>query len=214
MVDGPTGATAGAESAPKFGQGSREPDPLASQNERLPTVQPTGSAGNGVRWGQLGKGAFLTAGGGLAATTGVTLCSTTGVGCMAGAPLAVFGANDAVQGAIMMNDAWHGRSSQGYNPLKSKLESLYPQWGDFIYDGGEAISALGSLGAKAPLIVDPAVTGINKTRSLFGVAVPRIDNSVRVPIAGKILDSNAQRGILGVTIGAKAYQAGKDYPED
>jgi len=50
--------------------------------------------------------------------------------------------------------------------------------------------------------------------ALSGVTVPHMDNSVQVPLLGTVLDSNAQRGILGASIGAKGYKAAQDYPDN
>lgn len=110
----------------------------------------------------------------------------------------------------MMWDALNGKASQGYNPLKRLAETASPQWGGFAYDAVSTAATAGSAFVNVPLIVDPAVTGISTTRSLFGVTVPRMDNSVSV--LGNVFDSNVQRGILGASAGAKAYGAYNDYP--
>lgn len=119
--------------------------------------------------------------------------------------MAVVGASDAGQGLTMMRDAWHGKPSQGYNLLRDMAESAKPEWGGTAYDLGSMVATGASAFAKVPLIVDPGVTGINTTRSLFGVTVPRMDNSMRVP--GYVLDSNATKAVLAGSVLKKAYDA-------
>jgi hypothetical protein len=165
---------------------------------------------NGVLWGQFGKGTLKAAGGGLAAAAGASLCSTTGLGCIVGAPMAAIGTSDAIQGGTMALDALHGQPLEGVNPLKNFAETVSPQWGGLGYDALSLGATAGSLYGDVPLIVDPALTGINTTRSLFGVTVPRMDNAVG--ILGHVFDSNVQRGILGASAGTRAYDAYKDYP--
>jgi hypothetical protein len=157
---------------------------------------------DGVLWGQLGTGALKATGGTLSAGTGVGLCSS-GLGCVAGAPMAAIGTSDAVQGGTMMWDALHGKPSQGYNPLRDAAETMNSKWGGTAYDLASLAATAGSLPAKVPLVVDPALTGINTTRSLFGVTVPRIDNSTS--ILGNVLDSNVTKAILAGSVGKKAY---------
>ena len=80
----------------------------------------------------------------------------------------------------MMWDALKGQSSEGYNPLKDLAEAASPKWGGFAYDAASTAATAGSAFVNVPLIVDFTVTGISTTRSLFGVTVPRMDNSVSI----------------------------------
>lgn len=164
-----------------------------------------------VLWRQLGLGAAKAAGGGLSVAAGGELCAT-GLGCVAGAPLAATGLSDGWQGATMMWDAVHGRPSQGTNYLKDWAQTANPKWGGFVYDTVPLVTGAGGLYARVPAIVDPALTGINTTRSLFGVTVPRMDRATN--IFGHIFDSRTTKALLGASMMKKAYDAYQDYPAD
>jgi hypothetical protein len=111
----------------------------------------------------------------------------------------------------MMWDAVHGKQSEGINPLKKSMQAISPRWGGLAYDVGSLGATVGSLPFKVPLVVDPLVAGINTTRSLFGVTVPRIDNATN--FFGAVLDSNATRALLGASLAGKVRDAYRDYPE-
>ena len=162
-----------------------------------------------VRWGQLGLGLFKMVGGGFAVSTGAALC-TTGIGCVGGALIAGIGASDAIQGATQFWGALQGQTSQGYNPLKSIAQQINPTWGGLTYDAA-SIGATGlGFTAKADLVVDATLTGINTTKSIFGVSVSRWSNSTSV--LGYVFDSNWTKAYLAATLGVKVYGAGQDFP--
>ena len=121
-----------------------------------------------------------------------------------------FGSNDAIQGLTAAKDALQGQSSQGWNPLKDRMQTWSPSWGVPAYDALSLATTLGGAFGKVPLVVDPAVTGINTTRSIFGAAVPRMNNSIRIPGTDTVLDSNATRAILGASAAGKAGQLADD----
>jgi hypothetical protein len=131
--------------------------------------------------------------------------------------MALTGGSDAVQGATMAWDAVHGRRSEGYNPGKEAsryvadhLLGANPDWGSFAHDVGDLGVGLLSFRRLVPMAVDPAVTGINRTKSLFGVKVPVWDNSRAV--GSKVYDSLINRPLLGLSLLPKVYYAYQDYP--
>ncbi len=124
-------------------------------------------------WRQGGIGAIKLAAGGASVAAGAAICPASfGAGCV----VAAVGASDGVQGATMILDAVQGISSNGYNPIKSGVEELFPIWGATIYDGTSLALNVGTLGVKVPLIVG-ATDGINRMKSMFGVVVSKWDNS-------------------------------------
>jgi filamentous hemagglutinin len=142
-----------------------------------------------------------TVGGGLAIATGSTICSTSAIGCAIGAPLAVFGASEATEGATGLYRQYQGQGAAGFNPVRSGLNELSPVWGDTIYDGTFLGLSVLAIGAPVPLKVG-ASDGINRANSMFGVTVPRWQNPIINPLTNKVmLSPTAAQGVLvyGVT---------------
>jgi filamentous hemagglutinin len=142
---------------------------------------------------------------------GAGLCSS-GFGCAVGAPVATLGGFNAYQGATMIDDAFQGRSSDGTNIVRDAFVDYSPKWGQFAYDTVDLAAGVGSLFPRVLMKVDPAVAGINRTKSMFGVKVRNMDNSRA--ILGKVYDSNVHRGLLGASLLNKGYIAARDFPDD
>ncbi|KZS00576.1 Uncharacterized protein APZ42_003081, partial [Daphnia magna] len=108
---------------------------------------------------------------------GSTICSTSGIGCAIGAPLAVFGASEATEGATGLYRQYQGQGAAGFNPVRRSLTTPVPL----------------KVGAS---------DGINRANSMFGVTVPRWQNPIINPLTNNVLLSpTAAQGVLvyGVT---------------
>jgi filamentous hemagglutinin len=142
-------------------------------------------------------------GGSLAVITGKTICGTTGIGCVAGGPLAVFGASEAIEGGTGLYNSFTGAGTQGFNPVRKGLNLISPTWGDTAYDGGYLLFSIGTLGANVPLKVG-ASDGINRAKALNGSIVTRWQNPVINPLNNRILlPQKATQGVLLYGIGTK-----------
>lgn len=154
-----------------------------------------------ILWGQLGQGA-LRAGAGAAGVLGGYGLTDTGIGAAVGVPMMITSGSDAIQGATQAWNALQGHQSDGYNPVKSAI-------GAPVYDGIELGLVPAAAAAPARLIVDPSVTGINTTRSIFGATVPQWRNPLAIPGTTTVLDPAVRQGMIvgsGVSKGAQAYQ--------
>jgi hypothetical protein len=196
-----------AKAAPTF----RELHAAARAHQNLPKQKPESGDGDGIRWGQAASGAAKVLGGGLQMLGGAGLCSS-GLGCAVGAPVATLGGFNAYQGATMIGDAIQGKSSDGTNIVRDAFVDFSPKWGQFAYDTVDLAAGVGTLFPRVAMKVDPAVTGINRTKSMFGVKVRNMDNSRAV--LGKVYDSNVHRGLLGASLLNKGYIAAQDFPDD
>jgi filamentous hemagglutinin len=149
------------------------------------------------------KNSAKTVGGGLAVATGSTICGTSGVGCVVGAPLAVFGASEVTEGATGLYRQYQGQGAAGFNPVRSGLNTVAPVWGDTIYDGTYLGLSVLTLGATVPLKVG-ASDGINRANSMFSVTVPRWQNPIVNPLTNAVvLPQTAAQGVLLYGVGAK-----------
>ncbi len=142
-------------------------------------------------------------GGGLAILTGKTICGATGVGCVVGAPLAVLGASEVIEGGTGIYNSLTGTGKSGSNPVRIGLNMLWPVAGDTIYDASYLGLSVLTLGASVPFKVG-ATDGINRVDSMFGVTVPRWQNQIINPMTNKVLlPRAAAQGALLYGLGAK-----------
>lgn len=163
-----------------------------------------------LQW-QFAKGAGMALLGGVSAAAGGS-ASLTGGGAVVGVPMALTGGSDAVQGATMAWDAINGKESNGYNPGKAVGQGIFgPKWGAMAYDAFDLGAGLLSLRRLVPAVVDPAVTGISRTKPIFGVKVPKGDRAFS--LGGKVIDSPfVKPALLGLATIPKIYNAYQDYP--
>lgn len=146
-------------------------------------------------------------GGGVTVKTGATICTTTGVGCaLGGGGMVVFGLNDMAEGVGGLSNRYSGITSPGLNPLRYGLNQLAPTWGDTAYDGANLLFALGTLRAEVPLKIGIA-DGLNRPGSMFGVTVPRVNNSTLIPLVNQPLPHGTTQGILLYGVGSKGVTA-------
>jgi filamentous hemagglutinin len=140
--------------------------------------------------------------GGFTAKTGATICAATGIGCVAGAGMLSFGLSDMVEGGGGLYNRYQGINASGVNPLRWGLTELSPMWGDTAYDALDlGVSAL-ALRAHVPLKMG-VTDGLNRPASMFGVSVPRINNTMLNPLTKKPLPADLTQGWLLLGVGAK-----------
>jgi filamentous hemagglutinin len=149
------------------------------------------------------KDAVKVAVGGVAVKTGATICATTGAGCaLGGGGMVLFGLNGMAEGAGGLYNRYSGVTSPGLNPLRSGLNKLSPTWGDTAYDGASLLFTFGALRAEVSLKMGIA-DGLNRPGSMFGVTVPRINNSTVIPFVNQALPQGTTKAILLHGIGSK-----------
>ncbi|NOV26566.1 filamentous hemagglutinin N-terminal domain-containing protein [Cupriavidus necator] len=146
--------------------------------------------------------------GGVTTKTGVALC-TSGIGCAAGAPMAAFGASDVAEGADGLYNRYNGINSPGTNPLRYGFNLLSPIWGDLAYDGLNLAAAASAMRAPVPLKMGMA-DGLNRSGSIFGVTVPRINNNTLIPFTGLTAPYGTTQAILLFGVGAKGAEVIND----
>jgi filamentous hemagglutinin len=144
-----------------------------------------------------------TVGGSLAVATGKTICGTTGAGCVVGGPLAMFGLSEVTDGATGLYNQYQGNGAVGFNPMRAGANTLWPTWGNTIYDASFLAASVLSLGVVVPAKVGFS-DGINRVDSMFGVTVPKWQNPIINPLSGQILlPTQAAQGLAIYGVGAK-----------
>jgi len=119
--------------------------------------------------------------GGLSAALGTTLCWTTGAGCISGGPMIFFGLGNLTEGGTGLYAQYYGNGSMGYNPMKYGFNQALPgNLGSALYTGIDFGIGILSMRAQVPLNVGLA-DGLGRPTSIFGVTVPRINNSMLLP---------------------------------
>lgn len=113
-------------------------------------------------------------GGGMGVASGYTLCATV-AGCVLGMPMATFGVGNVVEGSTGL---WnHFSNDEGsYNPVKQAFAQIPDDYGPLIYSGFDFALSFGAGFVKAPLKMGLA-DGLNRPKSIFGVAVRAVDNN-------------------------------------
>jgi hypothetical protein len=136
--------------------------------------------------------------------TGASICATTGVGCaLGGGGMVVFGLSDVAEGADGLYNRYNGISSPGINPLRYGFNEALPAgWGDTAYDGLNLAAAIAALRAPVPLKMGNA-DGLNRSDSMFGVTVPRINNNTLIPLINQAAPYGTTQGILLLGVGSK-----------
>jgi filamentous hemagglutinin len=148
-------------------------------------------------------------GGGLAAYTGGVICGAGG--CIVGGPVMAFGSSEAIEGATGLYNQYQGNGKDGFNPLKTGANILWPVWGDTIYNTGYLLTSVISLAAIVPakigVIQNNSIyvsDGINRSTSLFGVTVPRWQNPIINPVTGEVfMTNNSARVVSGYGVVSK-----------
>lgn len=119
--------------------------------------------------------------GGLSTAAGYSICATTAIGCVAGAPILMFGTSNITEGVSGLYNQYQGVSSSGYNPLKYGFNQMLPgQWGNTMYSGLDLLFSVLAMNARVPLNVGMA-DGLGRPTSMFGVTVPKINNPMLFP---------------------------------
>jgi filamentous hemagglutinin len=106
------------------------------------------------------------------------------------------------EGVGGLYNRYSGITSPGLNPLRYGLNQLAPTWGDTAYDGANLLFSLGALRAEVPLKIGIA-DGLNRPGSMFGVTVPRVNNSTLIPLVNQPLPHGTTQGILLYGVGSK-----------
>jgi hypothetical protein len=144
-------------------------------------------------------------GGGIQVAAGASICSTTGLGCVIGAPLAIYGASEAIEGSTALYNQAKGTGSVGFNPARAGLNIAFPAQGDLIYDTTYLLISGLSLTAPVPLKVPvweggstSALGPLDRTTSMFGSTVPKWQNPTINPVTGGVLLTQPATQIMSV----------------
>ena len=116
---------------------------------------------------------------------------TSVAGCAVGAPAAIIGGSEAVQGTTLVAGAVQGIATDGINVVKGALESAMPEIGGAVYDAAALATTVGGAALKVPAIIGKS-DGVNRVKSMFGVTV-RAWNNRKGLIGGMILSQGANR---------------------
>ncbi|GAB7536149.1 hypothetical protein BGC_23660 [Burkholderia sp. 3C] len=139
---------------------------------------------------------------GVTAKAGAGFC-TSGLGCAVGLPILSFGLSGMSEGADGLYNRYNGNDSPGLNPLRYGFNQILPSgWGSVAYDGLNLAAAIGAFYVPVPLKMGIS-DGLNRSGSMFGVTVPRINKNKLIPFTNQVAPYGTTQGILLFGVGSK-----------
>jgi filamentous hemagglutinin len=94
-----------------------------------------------------------------------------------------------------------------FNPVKTTFDSIPGGYGPILYSGADLATSLGVGFVKVPLAMGKG-DGLNRTKSIFGVMVSRMDNNFYIPLTYKPTPYGTAGAIYLLGVGGKGYDLG------
>lgn len=157
----------------------------------------------------LGKYTSQVVGGGISVYGGASLCAgTVGLGCaIGGGSMAILGAGNITEGATGFYTHFAGGEGV-FNPVKTAFNNILGGYGPTLYSGADLATALGAGFVRVPLAMGVA-DGLNRSKSMFGVMVMKMDNNYYTPITFKPTPYGTAGAIYILGVGGKGYDLGE-----